>query len=39
MDLGAWRDVSDREVLALYAVAVWLDAWGLERAADVQWAD
>jgi asparagine synthetase B (glutamine-hydrolysing) len=38
-DLGAWRDVSDREVLALYAVAIWLEAWGLERAADVDWSD
>jgi hypothetical protein len=35
--LGDWRPVSDREVLALYAVATWLIAWGIETPRDVQW--
>jgi asparagine synthetase B (glutamine-hydrolysing) len=39
LDLGAWREKSDREVLGLYAIAVWLAAWGLLRAADVEWTD
>ena len=35
--LAAWAPVSDREVLAAYAVAVWLVSWGLERVTDVRW--
>lgn len=38
-ELGQWKDRSDREVLALYAIAVWLSAWGITRADDVTWAD
>jgi hypothetical protein len=34
--LQAWQPVSDREVLALYAVAVWLLGRGIERPADVR---
>ena len=37
--LAAWQPVSDREVLAAYAIAVWLAAWGIEREADAVWAD
>jgi asparagine synthetase B (glutamine-hydrolysing) len=37
--LGEWRDRSDREVLALYAIAVWLSAWGITRIDDAAWAD
>lgn len=37
--LAAWKPVSDREVLAAYAIAVWLAAWGIERDGDVTWAD
>lgn len=37
--LAAWRPVSDREVLAAYAIAVWLAAWGIERETDAVWAD
>lgn len=36
--LAAWKPVSDREVLALYAVVFWLLAWGFERPGDVRWA-
>lgn len=36
-DLAAWRPVSDREILAAYAISVWLLSWGLERASDVAW--
>ena len=38
-DLGEWRDRSDREVMALYAIAYWLAAWQITRQADVDWAD
>ena len=38
-ELGQWRDRSDREVLALYAIAVWLSAWGITRIGDATWAD
>jgi asparagine synthetase B (glutamine-hydrolysing) len=38
-ELGEWADKSDREVLALYAIATWLLAWGVTRAGDVDWAD
>lgn len=34
--LQAWQPVSDREVLALYAVSVWLLGRGIERPADVR---
>jgi len=37
--LAGWQSVSDREVLAAYAIAVWLAAWGIERVTDVAWAD
>jgi asparagine synthetase B (glutamine-hydrolysing) len=36
--LGAWKAVSDREVLALYALVFWLLAWGWERPGDMRWA-
>ncbi len=39
LELGAWQDRSDREVLALFGIAVWLTAWGLLRAGDLHWAD
>jgi asparagine synthetase B (glutamine-hydrolysing) len=35
--LAEWGPVSDREVLAAYAVAAWLVSWGLERVSDVGW--
>lgn len=38
-ELGAWHDKSDREVLAAYAIATWLESWGLQHARDVDWAD
>jgi asparagine synthetase B (glutamine-hydrolysing) len=38
-DLAAWRDTSTREVLALYAIAMWLAAWGIERPGDITWAE
>jgi asparagine synthetase B (glutamine-hydrolysing) len=38
-DLADWREVSDREVLASYAIATWLNAWGLERLAQPGWVD
>lgn len=38
-ELGQWQERSDREVLALYAIAVWLSAWGITRADDAVWAD
>ncbi len=38
-ELGEWHDKSDREVLAAYAIATWLESWGLRRAGDVDWAD
>ena len=34
--LQSWQPVSDREVLALYALAVWLQVRGIERAADLR---
>ena len=37
--LAAWQPVSDREVLAAYAIAVWLAAWGIERETDAEWVD
>jgi asparagine synthetase B (glutamine-hydrolysing) len=37
--LSAWRDCSDREVLALYAISVWLESWGIARPDDVQWGE
>ncbi len=36
-DLGAWQAKSDREVLAVYAIAYWLGAWGIRRVSDVAW--
>jgi hypothetical protein len=36
--LAAWKDVSEREVMAAYAVAFWLSSWGLERLSDLEWA-
>ncbi len=36
--LGAWKPVSDREVLALYAVAFWILAWELDRPEELCWA-
>jgi hypothetical protein len=36
-DLGAWHEKSDREVLAVYAIAYWLEAWGIRRVSDVAW--
>lgn len=38
-ELAAWAPRSDREVLALYAVATWLDAWGLCRPRERTWSD
>lgn len=38
-ELGQWKDRSDREVLALYGIAVWLSAWNITRVADATWAD
>ena len=35
--LADWRDVSDREVLAVYAIATWLDSWDIARPGDVSW--
>lgn len=35
--LGAWKPVSDREVLALYAVAFWILAWELDRPEELCW--
>jgi hypothetical protein len=35
--LADWQHVSDREVLAAYAVAAWFASWGIERVQDVQW--
>jgi hypothetical protein len=35
--LSNWEHVSDREVLAAYAISVWLDSWGIHEVADVQW--
>jgi hypothetical protein len=37
--LADWRDCSDREVLALYAVSVWLESWNLIRPQDIEWVD
>jgi len=39
LELGEWRDRSDREVLAFYGIAFWLSAWGITRASDVAWKD
>ncbi|MGE0807062.1 MAG: asparagine synthase-related protein [Burkholderiaceae bacterium] len=36
--LQRWEPASDREVLALYALAVWLQARGIERAAELRFA-
>jgi hypothetical protein len=36
--LGRWRPVSDREVLALYAIAFWLLAWDIRRPTEFRWA-
>ena len=36
-DLGTWQAKSDREMLALYAIAWWLGAWGIRRVSDVAW--
>jgi hypothetical protein len=36
-DLGTWQAKSDRELLALYAIAWWLGAWGIRRVSDVAW--
>jgi hypothetical protein len=36
-ELGAWQAKSDREVLAIYAIAYWLAAWGIRRVSDVAW--
>ncbi len=35
--LADWAPVSNREVLAAYAVAAWLVSWGIERVSDVAW--
>ena len=35
--LAGWQPVSDREVLAGYALSTWLAAWGLTRVSDVSW--
>jgi asparagine synthetase B (glutamine-hydrolysing) len=35
--LANWQPVSDREVLAAYAVSVWLLSWGIERTPEVDW--
>lgn len=35
--LANWRECSDREVLAVYAVAVWLQAWSINHTTDVTW--
>ena len=39
LELGEWRERSDREVLAFYGIAFWLSAWGITRAGDVPWED
>ena len=39
VELGEWRDRSNREVLALYAVAYWLAAWQITSPDGVDWAD
>jgi asparagine synthetase B (glutamine-hydrolysing) len=39
LELGEWRDRSDREVLAFYGIAFWLSAWGITRVSDVAWKD
>lgn len=36
-ELAKWRQCSDREVLAAYAVAHWLKSWELHSARDVAW--
>jgi asparagine synthetase B (glutamine-hydrolysing) len=38
-ELGEWQAKSDREVLAVYAIAAWLLAWDLRRPEHVEWAD
>ena len=35
--LSEWKPVSDREVLAAYAVSAWLISWGIEKVSDVRW--
>jgi asparagine synthetase B (glutamine-hydrolysing) len=38
-DLAAWREVPHNDVLAIYAIAVWLAAWGIDRVDAVRWSD
>lgn len=35
--LAKWQPVSDREVLAAYALAAWFLCWGIDRPTDVEW--
>jgi hypothetical protein len=35
--LAGWQLASDREVMAAYAVSVWLLSWGIDRVSDVAW--
>lgn len=37
-DLRDWKDVSGRDLLAAFALSVWLNSWGIERVSDVDWA-
>jgi hypothetical protein len=37
--LADWRDCSDREVLAFYAISVWLESWNLLHPGDVAWVE
>lgn len=37
LELGEWQEKSDREVLAFYAIALWLSSWGITRPGDVSW--
>lgn len=38
-ELADWQARSDREILALYAVATWVEAWGLCRPGERTWVD
>ena len=35
--LAAWRECSDREVLAVYGLCVWLQAWEICKPTDLSW--
>ncbi len=35
--LSNWENVSDREILAAYAIATWLASWDIYEVADVRW--